>query len=212
MAYDQPMYASHSRPPKSFNTLAVNHTITSCWDNTHSVRLKKHCTKAFTANERNCNWLPKQVHFDQFRKQVPKIKTRLPLYIDVILPELPFITETFVLLLLEPRQKLGSLLTWYKVCHIILGFEMGSLTIQILRRVKVDMKALMAKKFGHAFQKHWDENKWIYKMQVLHTHILRILVRSIAILGTHLSSRYLLNKNCASYPRELLDVTRELYF
>jgi len=36
---------------------------------------------------------------------------------------------------------------------------MGSLTIQILRRVKVDMKALMAKKFGHAFQKHWDENK-----------------------------------------------------
>jgi hypothetical protein len=37
----------------------------------------------------------------------------------------------------------------------------------------VDMKALIAqmvKEFGHAFQKYWDDDKWIYKMQVLQTH------------------------------------------
>jgi hypothetical protein len=173
MSFDQPKYSGYSRPSKSFKTLAVSHTVTPCWDNTHSARFKKCCMKTLIGNGRNFNWLPKQVHFDQFQKQVPACKTWLPLYIDVILPELSLIMETFVLLLPEPSQKLGSLLTWHIICPIILGYEIGSHTIQILGRVKVDMKALIAlmvKKFGHAFQKHWDGDKWIYKMQVLHTH------------------------------------------
>lgn len=170
MSFEQPKYASHSRPSKNFNTLAISHTLTPCWVNSHNVRCKKLCTKTFIENGRNCNWLRKQAHFDQFKKQVPKSKTRLPLYIEVILPEFSRITETYVLLLLEPNQKLGSLLTWHKICPILLGFEIGPHTIQILGRVKVDMKALIAlmvKKFRHAFQKHWDDDKL---MQVLHTH------------------------------------------
>jgi hypothetical protein len=173
MFFDQPKYASHLRSSKSFNTLAVSHIVTPCWDNTHSVRFKKPCTETFIGNWGNCNWLPKHVHFDQFQKHVPKSKTRLLLYIDVILPEFSLNAEKFVLLLLEPIQKLGLFLTWHKICPIILGFEIGSHTIQTLGCVKVDMKALIAlmvKIFGHAFKKHWDDDKWIYKMQVLHTY------------------------------------------
>jgi hypothetical protein len=133
---------------------------------------KKYCTETFIGNGLNYNWLPKQLHIDQLKKQVPKSKTGLPLYINAFLSELSLITETFVILL-KNQAKNWARSSPDKICRIITEFEIGFHTIQILVRLRVDMKALIAlmvKKFEHAFQKNWDDDKWIYKMQVLHTH------------------------------------------
>jgi hypothetical protein len=98
------------QPLKSFNRLAMSHSVPCSRDNTYSVWFQKYCPEHLIANGRYSNSLTKGVHFDQFQKQIPKGTARMPQYIDIVHTvgqQLLLIAENFYFLLLIPFQKLG---------------------------------------------------------------------------------------------------------
>jgi hypothetical protein len=83
--------------------------------------------------------LPKGVHLDQFKNQIPKSTACLPQYIDVVYAVsqqfLP-VVKIFVFNPLIPGRKLGSFITRHKVCPIELGFGIRANVIQIVGSVE----------------------------------------------------------------------------
>jgi len=143
----------------------------------------------------------------------PKNTICLPRYIDVIhgvgqqfLP----IVKNFVFYLLIPDRKLGSFTTWHKVCPIVLGFGLVAHIIQIVSRVEevwiIPLLALSSNDMGMLLRpigKYLSESrKWRFS-----TTLLRILLPPSINCGAHLSWRNLRRRNCASYPRDLCEIT-----
>jgi hypothetical protein len=100
------------QPLKTYNRLVVSHTVPISKDNTYSIWDHKHCPENLLENGRYYS-LPIGVHLNQFQKQIPKHTACLPQHMDVIHAvgkQFILIVESFVLLLLVPNKKLGSLI------------------------------------------------------------------------------------------------------
>jgi len=197
----QPMYASHW----SVSTDLRFHIRYHPRDNTYRIWFQKHGPVHLVAYGRYCNSLLKCVHLDQFQKQIPKITTCLPQYINVVHAVGQQFHPTLKNCPLTPRTKPKIGL----VHHLTLSVlnDKPHVPNWWLCSIIGDSTLLACELewFGHAINARWKILKWIQKVDIRHNHTKNSATLHYQ-LRAHLSSRNL-RRNCASYPRVLREIT-----